>query len=196
LCPAEPANAASATRVFQHAVAEIFVIARPIAAELIHRYAIHEDIAMYRIMLVAALVLTAAGTVNAQVKISNAWVRATVPQQKATGAFMTLTAAKGARLLEASSPIAGLVEIHEMKMENQVMRMRAVPVIELPAGKPVDFGPGSYHVMLMDLRRQVKAGETVPITLVIEDADKKRATLQVQAAVRPLTSAAGKNQAH
>ena len=151
---------------------------------------------MYRIMLVAALVACTAGAVHAQVTVRDAWVRATVPQQKATGAFMTLTAAKDARLLEASSPIAEVVEIHETKMENQVMRMRAVPGIALPAGKPVNFGPGSYHLMLMDLRRQVKAGETVPITLVIEDADKKRETLQVQAAVRPLTSGTGKRHAH
>jgi len=138
---------------------------------------------------VAALLLaTASGASLAQVDVSNPWVRATVPQQKASGAFMSITAAKGGRLVEARSPVAGVVEIHEMKLENNVMRMRAVAGLDLPAGKTVELKPGGYHVMLMELRQQMKEGDSVPITLVVEGQDKKRATVEVKAVVRALTS--------
>ncbi len=146
--------------------------------------------------LLAALVLAAlSGPVAAQVKVGDPWVRATVPQQKATGAFMSLTAEKGTRLVEAKSPVAGVVEIHEMAMENNVMKMRAVPGLDLPAGKPVELKPGGYHVMLMDLKEQMKDGQSVPITLVVEDKDKKRQSIEVKATVRPLTSD-GKMKGH
>lgn len=131
----------------------------------------------------------------AQVNVTNAWIRATVPQQKATGAFMSITSINGARLVEAKSPAAGIVEIHEMAMENNVMKMRAVPGLDLPAGKPVEFKPGGYHVMLMELKQQMKDGQTVPITLVVEGSDKKRSTVEVKAVVRPLASD-GKKGAH
>ncbi len=118
-------------------------------------------------------------------------MRATVPQQKATGAFMQLSAPAESRLVEARSSVAGVVEIHEMAMEGNVMKMRAVPGIELPAGKPVDLKPGGYHVMLMDLKQQLKDGETVPITLIVEGKDKKRETIELKAPVRQLNTAAG-----
>ncbi len=143
-------------------------------------------------ILFAALSAPAA----AQVTVGDPWVRATVPQQKATGAFMSITAAKGARLVDAKSPVAGVVEIHEMAMENNIMKMRAIPGLELPAGKAVELKPGGYHVMLMDLKEQMKEGQSVPITLVVEDKDKKRETVEVKAMVRPLTSGAKKGHTH
>ena len=124
----------------------------------------------------------------AQVSVSEPWVRATVPQQKATGAFMQLKAEKGSRLVEARSPVAGVVEIHEMAMKDGTMTMRAIPGLELPAGKAVELKPGGYHVMLMDLKQQVKEGETVPITLVVEGADKKKENVEVKATVRAVTA--------
>lgn len=141
--------------------------------------------------VLATLVLAAlSAPVAAQVKVADPWVRATVPQQKATGAFMNLTAEKTTRLVEARSPVAGVVEIHEMALENNVMKMRAIPGLDLPAGKAVELKPGGYHVMLMELKEQMKDGQTVPITLVVEDKDKKRQTIEVRALVRPLTSGA------
>jgi copper(I)-binding protein len=113
-------------------------------------------------------------------------VRATVAQQKATGAFMKINATQPSRLVEVKSPAAGVVELHEMRMENNVMRMRAVAGIELPAGKAVELKPGGYHVMLMDLKQQMKEGDTVPITLVVEGQDKKRESVEVNAPVRSL----------
>jgi len=123
----------------------------------------------------------------AQVTVTDPWVRGTVPQQMATGAFMQLKSAKDAKLVEANSPIAGVVEIHEMKLENNVMRMRAVPALDLPAGRTVDLKPGGYHVMLMDLKQQMKEGEVVPVTLVIESGGK-RETVEVKAKVRAPTA--------
>ncbi len=125
---------------------------------------------------------------SAQVTVDEPWVRATVPQQKATGAFMRLTAQQELRLVQASSPVAGVVEIHEMAMENNVMRMRAIPGLDLPAGKGVELKPGGYHVMLMNLYQPVAAGDTVPITLVVEGKDGKRQSIAINAPARPLTS--------
>nr|WP_145546485.1 copper chaperone PCu(A)C [Variovorax boronicumulans] len=130
----------------------------------------------------------AAGIAQAQVTVEDAWVRATVPQQRATGAFMKLNAAKDTRLVSATSPAAPVVEVHEMALQDNVMRMRQVPAVELPAGKAVELKPGGYHIMLMDLPKQVKAGDTVPLTLVFEGKDGKRESLEVQAPVRALNS--------
>ena len=147
---------------------------------------------MNRLMLTALATLLTTSPVLAQVTVADPWVRGTVAQQRATGAFMTLTAPAGARLVEARSPVAGVVEIHEMTMDSNVMRMRQVPMLELPAGKAVELKPGGYHVMLMELKQPMKTGESVPITLVFEDKDKKRLTVDIQAPVRALNAPAGK----
>jgi len=147
---------------------------------------------MTSIRLSAALLAAALFSLPAaaQVTVTDPWVRGTVQGQMATGAFMKLQSSKDARLVEARSPVAGVVEIHEMAMENNVMRMRAVKALELPAGRAVELKPGGYHVMLMDLKQQVKEGEVVPVTLVIE-AGGKRETVEVKATVRALTAREG-----
>lgn len=133
----------------------------------------------------------------AQVSVTEPWVRGTVAAQKATGAFMQLKAEKDSRLVAAKSPIAGVVEIHEMAMEKDVMKMRALPNgLELPAGKAVELKPGGYHVMLLDLKQQVKEGDTVPITLVVEGKDKKQVTVEVKAPVKPLGAPAKSAHSH
>jgi copper(I)-binding protein len=125
----------------------------------------------------------------AQVSVSEPWVRATVPAQKATGAFMQLTAKQDARLVEAKSSRAGVVEIHEMSMDGSVMKMRALPNgLDLPAGKAVALKPGGYHVMLMDLKSQIREGDSVPLTLVIQDKDGKRSTLDITAPAKALSA--------
>ena len=144
----------------------------------------------------AAIIFFAPACGFAQVRVSDPWVRATVPQQKVSGAFMQLSSSKNMRLVEARTPVAGVVEIHEMAMDKGIMRMRPVAGVELPAGRTVELKPGGYHVMLMDLKRQLKEGESVPITLVLEGKDKKRETLEVKAAVRPLNTAAHGHQEH
>ena len=105
------------------------------------------------------------------VAVKDAWARASVQGQKATGAFMTLTAKDNAKLVSASSPVAGVVEVHEMKMDGDVMKMRAVKGgLDLPAGKAVELKPGGYHVMLMDLKVALQKDTTIPMTLVFKDA--------------------------
>lgn len=132
-----------------------------------------------------------AGPAFAQVKIDDPWVRATVPQQKVTGAFMRITSARDARLVLARSPVAGKVEIHEMAMQNDVMKMRPVAAVELPAGAAVELKPGAHHIMLFDLKRPMVEGETVPFELVVEDKDGKRESVEFSAPVRPLKAAHG-----
>lgn len=136
------------------------------------------------------LLLLAALPALAQVTVAEPWVRATVAAQKATGAFMTLTSTQGARLVGVSSPAAGAVEVHEMKMVDDVMRMRQINALELPAGKPVALSPGGYHLMLLELKQPLKEGATVPLTLEIEDARKVRSKIVVDAPVKPLNAAA------
>jgi len=136
--------------------------------------------------LLAAALLSLAATAHADVTVKDPWVRATVMQQKATGLFVQLTSSTDARLISAATPVAGVAEIHEMAMEGNVMKMRAVPGVDLPAGKAVDLKPGGYHVMLMDLKRPLKEGDNVEVTLTIEGKDQKRETLVVKAPVRPL----------
>jgi copper(I)-binding protein len=140
---------------------------------------------IHSLALAANLLLATAA--HAQTAVKDPWVRGTVAQQKATGMFAQITSPAGGKLVSASSPVAGIVEIHEMAMDGNVMKMRALPNgLDLPAGKAVELKPGGYHVMLMDLKKELKAGDTVPVTLVIEGADKKRETLEIKAPVRAL----------
>ncbi|HEY0957060.1 MAG TPA: copper chaperone PCu(A)C [Roseateles sp.] len=137
-----------------------------------------------RFLPIAAALLFNALAAQAQVKVDDPWVRATVAPQKATGAFMQLTSVKAAKVVAASSPVADMVEIHEMKMDDGVMKMRAVDALALPAGQVVALKPGSYHVMLMGLKGAIKAGDTVPLTLTVEGEDKQRSTVEIKAQAR------------
>ena len=114
--------------------------------------------------------LFAASTAWAQVKVDDAWARATVQGQKATGAFMKLTAPQAIRLVAVSTPVAGVAEIHEMKMDGGVMKMRALPALDLPAKQAVELKPGSYHLMLMDLKAPLMKDSSVALTLTFKDA--------------------------
>lgn len=151
-----------------------------------------------RAALSAVVAAAFAFPVHAQVTVKDPWVRATVAQQKATGAFMQITSVQDARLVEAKSSVAGVVEIHEMAMEKDVMRMRALPKgLELPAGKPVELKSGGYHVMLMDLKAPLAKGSNVPVTLVFQDAKGAETQLPLQlpvASQAPGAAASGMGQ--
>jgi copper(I)-binding protein len=142
---------------------------------------------MPRALLVVAL-LAAAAAAHAQVEARGAWVRGTVPGQTTAGAYMEITSGQRASLLGAESPAAGSAEIHVMRMEGDVMRMRAVPRVELPPGKTVELKPGGYHMMLVDLKRPLKKGDLVPIRLKVELSDKTIKTIQVLAEVREIAA--------
>jgi periplasmic copper chaperone A len=141
--------------------------------------------------LITTLALTSSTLYAQTVEVKDAWVRASVQGQMATGAFMKLTAKDGTQLVSVSSPVAGVAEVHEMKMEGDVMKMRAVPALDLPAGKTVELKPGGYHVMLMDLKTALKKDSTVPLTLVFKDAKGVQSTLvlKVPVAVMPMAHA-------
>ena len=136
------------------------------------------------------LLVSALAIAQQTVEVTNAWARATVPAQKAGGVFMDLRSPVSARLISVSSPIAGTVQIHNMKMENGIMKMFAVDGIDLPPGQTVKLAPGGYHVMLLGLKRQIKEGDTIPLSLVVEGPDGKRETLQVNARARAVNAPA------
>ena len=141
-----------------------------------------------KLKTLATILALSSTTLFAQtVEVKDSWARATVPGQKATGAFMKLTAKDGTKLVSASSPVAGVTEVHEMKMEGDVMKMRAIPGLELPAGKTVELKPGGYHVMLMDLKSTLQKETTIPLTLVFKDAKgvETKTELTVPVAMTP-----------
>ena len=122
------------------------------------------------------------------VQVQDAWARATVPGQGASGAFMILTAPRGATLEGVSSP-AATAELHEMAMEGDVMRMRPLASLALPAGRAVALKPGGVHVMLLGLKAPLTAGASVPLVLRVRDAKGVESTVEVQAPVRALNAA-------
>ena len=134
------------------------------------------------LFVAAALAATAFASAFAQtIDVKDAWVRTSVPGQKATGAFMKITAREGSRLVAASSPVAGVTEVHEMKMDGNIMKMRALENgLELPAGKTVELKPGGFHVMLMDLKGPLAKDSTVPLTLVFKDAKGVESKLELK----------------
>ena len=140
------------------------------------------------------MLLMTALTQNAKaaepVQVQGAWVRATVVGQKSTGAFMRITAASATRLVGVSSPVAGVAEVHEMKMNGNVMTMREAPVIDLPAGKAVDFKSGGDHLMLMDLKQPLLPGSTVALTLKFRNAEGVERTLELAVPVSKVAPAA------
>ena len=140
---------------------------------------------MFRPIQASLLFFILTFSAHAEVTVQDAWVRPTVPQQKVTGAFMKITSTANAHIVEIKSPIADRAEIHEMSMANGVMSMRAVPQLELIAGKSVELAPGGYHLMLFGLHQQVKAGDSVPLTLMIEDSRKQRTPVEIKAIVKP-----------
>ncbi len=128
---------------------------------------------------------------SAAVDVQGAWARATVSGQKATGAFMKLTAKENTQLVSASSPAAGVVEIHEMKMEGNVMKMRAIPSLNLPAGKAIELKPGGYHVMLMDLKAPLPKESSIPLTLVMKDDKGAESKVEINVPVLVKAPAGG-----
>lgn len=146
-----------------------------------------------KLKLAAAVLALCCTTLYAQtVDVRNAWVRGTVAGQSGTGAFMSLTAQEGTRLVGLSSPVAGVVEVHEMKMDGDVMKMRALPGLDLPAGKTVELKPGSYHLMLMDLRQPLPKDTNVPLVLRFQNTGGVQSQLELSVPVRMMAPGSGK----
>ena len=120
------------------------------------------------------------------VQIENAYTRATVPGQQAAGGFMKIEN-KGAadQLVSASSPVAGEVQLHEMAMDGNVMKMRQVKDIAVPAGGAVELKPGGLHLMFMNIKAPLTAGETVPVKLKFAKAGEVEVKMPVNAMGNP-----------
>jgi copper(I)-binding protein len=131
---------------------------------------------------------------KAVVQVEGAWARATVPGQSGTGAFMSLRSAQATRLVGVASPVAGVAELHEMKMVGDVMKMSAIAGLDLPAGQAVLLKPGSYHLMLMDLKRPLAKDSTIPLTLRFKDA--KGVESQLDILLQVATTAPGAASQH
>ena len=150
----------------------------------------------FKFFLACATLSTACAVTAQPVDVQDPWARASVAGQKATGVFMKLTAREAVQLVGGESPVAGVTEVHEMKMEGDVMRMRAVTSLPLAAGQSVELKPGSYHVMLMDLKQPLQAGSTVPLTLRLKDARGTEVPLQLQVPVRAMATSAAPARDH
>mgnify|MGYP002662474971 FL=1 len=153
-----------------------------------------------KFVAVTAFLLSLSGHLYAQnVDVKDAWVRTSVQGQKATGAFMKITAKEGGTLVGVATPVAGVAEVHEMKMDGDVMRMRALPNgLALPAGKTVALTPGGYHVMLMDLKATLPKDSTIPLTLTFKNAkgEQSQVELKVPVATTAPGAAVGAPAAH
>jgi copper(I)-binding protein len=136
----------------------------------------------------AAMVLVwlLAGAAHAAdlMQVREPWAKATVPGQKVGGVYMEIVARENLRLTGVRSAVAEAAEVHQMKMENGMMRMRKVAFLELPAGKTVKLEPGGYHIMLFDLRQSLVAGQKLKLELTVEDASKRQHRIAVAAVVR------------
>ncbi|MCD5993417.1 copper chaperone PCu(A)C [Pseudomonas sp. CDFA 602] len=147
-------------------------------------------------VMLAVSLLALSAQVQAQIQVDDAWVRATVPGQPATGAFMRVTSTTDSTLVDVASPVAKTVQIHQSSMKNDVMSMQQVTSVELPAGKPVVFDSNGYHVMFIGLVAQVKEGDQVPLTLTVENGKGVKESINVMAVARSLTADENGGDAH
>jgi periplasmic copper chaperone A len=154
-------------------------------------------IASYTLRGIFAVALLCVIPAQAQsVVVKDAWIRGTVPGQSATGAFMELTAKSAARLIGAASAAAKNVEVHNMTMENGVMKMFPVDGVDIPAGKTIKFAPGGYHVMMRNLQKPLNPGDKVLLQLTFELANKKRETVALSVEVRDVTGQPAPHHRH
>lgn len=126
--------------------------------------------------------LAAAPTLHAQtaLKVEAAWARPTVQGQAAGGGFLKITGGASAdKLVSASAGVAKAVELHSMQMDGDVMRMRQIDGIVVPAGQTVELKPGGLHVMFMGLAKPLRAGDSFPLTLRFEKAGEVKVDMKV-----------------
>jgi hypothetical protein len=129
-----------------------------------------------------ALLLSAGGAMaqGGDVQVSNAWARATPGGAQTAAAYATLQSAAGDRLTGVATPAAQKAELHNMTIDNGVMKMRAVDGIDLPAGQAVTLKPGGYHIMLTGLAKPLQEGQAFPLTLSFAKSPAREVTVTVQ----------------
>lgn len=141
------------------------------------------------------LTMTAsAANIENQVSIKDAWVRATNPGQEVGAAYMTFLSAKDTTLISIESDATKSVEMHNMSMENGVMKMRMMDTLALVANKPYKLSPGGFHLMLFDLKKPLNIGEPVSFTLTFKNKNKHefKQTIKVMVQSSDEDSAASK----
>lgn len=129
--------------------------------------------------------ISACAVAESDISISNAWARATAPGQKVAAAYMDLTSKEGATLVKAETSVAGIVEIHSMTMENDVMKMRMLNELTLSAGETVNLAPGGYHLMLFDLHQSLDAGQYAEFRLHFKTKSGDIKIMTVNLPVKP-----------
>ena len=138
---------------------------------------------MYRKVSFLAAVVLVAGAAAAQtgsVEVKDAWARATPGKAETGAAYLTIETATGDRLTGISTPVAGKAELHEMKTESGVMKMRALGEVDLPAGQAVVLKPGATHIMLLGLKHPLRPGESFPLTLDFAKSGKREVSVTVE----------------
>lgn len=118
----------------------------------------------------------------AQLEVNDAWARATAGKAETGAAYVTIQSPTADRLVSVSTPAAKKAELHTMSMQGMVMKMRPLPGLDIPAGKPVTLKPGGEHIMLMELNQPLRAGQTFPLTLDFEKAGSRTVTVTVEKA--------------
>lgn len=143
-----------------------------------------------------AVLLYAAQSFAGEVTVSDAWSRATAPGQDVAVVGLHITSQKDARMIAVSSPASVEAQMHTMSHENGMMKMRMVESFSLPAKEEIVLGGGGDHLMLINLKKPLKAGDTVPLTLTVQFADKATEKIEVRAKVRALTDMHMEHQRH
>ncbi|MEI7843534.1 MAG: copper chaperone PCu(A)C [Gallionellaceae bacterium] len=144
--------------------------------------------------LVACVAMSQA--IAGEVKVGDAWARATAPGQDAGMAAVKVSSAKDARIVAVTCTASNTAELHTMVHENGVMKMRQVDYFELKANQELLLGPGGNHLMLIGLKKPLKAGDSVGLTLTVEFADKHKEQVEFKAEVRPMTEMPNKHMHH
>ncbi len=170
----------------------------PSVARLLYLAGLHilKSLQMRHVIFVTVLLFFSAQAGAGEVAVIEAWTRATAPGQDSGVVYMRISSQKNASIIVVSSPVAGSAGLHSMTHENGVMKMRELEALPLPAGQEVVLASGGNHLMLNDLKRPLKAGDTVAITLTVQYADKRKKQVQVKAEVRPLTTSHDMHKHH
>lgn len=149
-----------------------------------------------RFLIAVIVLLCASQAWSGEVVVSGAWVRASAPGQTSAAVQLSIASQQEVRLLGASSPAAGRAELHNMMLENGMMKMRRIQFVPLPAGRQVDLGTGGIHVMLLDLKQPLREGGSIQLALTVQHADRREEKIDVQVEVRSLTASGNAHEHH
>jgi hypothetical protein len=140
---------------------------------------------LYRFSGLLAALLLSANVCAGDIQIDEAHAYASASGRNSANVYFFITSKQAATLTGASSPASQAVAMRTMTHKGGMMKTLDVPSIDLPAGKRMDMTSAhGYHLTLVDLKAPLKAGETVPLTLNVEMADKKSAKVEVRAEIK------------